>query len=199
MCLWRDRQTHKFASAAKRERFKTCTFNIANGVRLWRISLSVCVQNKWNPAAWTVTVATWYWIVCSFFRFSSIYYDHITDSLIQIHARTHTHVSLRARCYSFCLHTRWCRLLGRFFVLFAGSSFYFVSSMWLCLSFARIYATYMYVISSNHAASAVAVVAASLCVLYVFGQRNQPKPFNALNKRSLVGFRPLPCVCVLYR
>lgn len=154
----RDRQTHKFASAAKRERFKSCTSNIiANGVRLYLYGFfRVCVrwQNKWNPAAWTVTVATLYWTVCSFsdslLSISIVYrLAHSTTlrrtpahQLVHVlYARTHTQTlllllsSVPGRsirlfvCLLACLPV--CLLVRRFISFLLH---------WLCLSFACIHA-----------------------------------------------------------
>lgn len=155
----RDRQTHKFASAAKRERFKSCTSNIiANGVRLY-LSLRVyvflygfrarvCVwwQNKWNPAAWTVTVASLYWTVCSFS--DSLLSISYTYSLTQPHCDAHQHTSFDMYCTLAHTHTlllssvpgRSIRLFVCLLVCLLVRRFISFLLHWLCLSFACIHA-----------------------------------------------------------
>lgn len=172
--VWVEIQTDRHINSRRLRRgngLKTCTHRILRMVCAF-LSVFLCVheQNKWDPAAWTVTVATWILdILCVFFslRFTSIHYDHIlTRSLEHIHAYAHIRACIvRARCYSFCLYTHCCRLPGRLFYflfcLFVCSlvhRFLFIVSFLLsgyaCRSHVdtHTHVRCMYVISSNHAA-----------------------------------------------
>lgn len=154
-----DRQTHKFASAAKRERFKTCTSHIYCEWYV-RMRLSVCMKpRRVNGRSSDLILDCVF-----FFWFSSIYYDRILARLLtQPYARTHSHTYTvrrveRARCCRVCLVSLL--LFACWFVVL-----YFVSSVsgYACRSH-----VYTYVISSNHAGFARCVLYVVLCAVCVF-------------------------------